>query len=346
MTAQLFENFRRRVLVSAARAQASSAADMGSRGKHFDYAGRAAIYERWLAGTWALVKAAYGQALRPFPEAEAPSESWSGKIERVFKERLGDCTKVKSLSEELQRSEGIGLEDFFAESRGVTSGAFRCGPGRRPSQVVLRVRGRGGQCRGGSHRDPRPDTPAGTARRSRTGHPRHVAPRDREAQPAARVEAAAGVVCRHLRQSASSLSATRGGRGPEDEPRINRLSHVICVLQTLQKRLRCKEIWVEGADRFRNPDEDLPVDFETEREAYCQALKQPMEVEQFIETVQQDMRHCLGKLDAGLPEGLMVRLRTKGKKRIVVTLRSPTGAGTASAPQNRGRPALADDQPS
>jgi hypothetical protein len=117
MTAQLFENLRRRVLVRAARAQASSMADMGSRGKHFDHADQEAIYERWLAGTEALVKAAHGQALLPFPEAEAPSESWSGKIERVFKKgKLGDCKTVKALSEELQRSEGIGLEDFFAES--------------------------------------------------------------------------------------------------------------------------------------------------------------------------------------------------------------------------------------
>jgi len=76
---------------------------------------------------------------------------------------------------------------------------------------------------------------------------------------------------------------------------------------------------VEGADRYRNPDEDLPVDFETNRQVYYQALKQPTDVESFIESVQQDMHHWLGKLDAGLPEDPMVRLRTKGKKRIVVT---------------------------
>ena len=107
--------------------------------------------------------------------------------------------------------------------------------------------------------------------------------------------------------------------GPEGSRRISRIDYEICALQALRKRLRCKEIWVEGADRFRNPDEDLPVDFETKREAYYQALKQPTDVESFIETVRQDMHHWLGKLDAGLPEDPMVRLRTKGKKRIVVT---------------------------
>jgi len=38
--------------------------------------------------------------------------------------------------------------------------------------------------------------------------------------------------------------------------RINRINYEICVLQTLRERLRCKEIWVAGASRFRNPDDD------------------------------------------------------------------------------------------
>lgn len=49
--------------------------------------------------------------------------------------------------------------------------------------------------------------------------------------------------------------------------RINRINYEICVLQALRERLRSKEIWVVGADRFRNPDEDLPADFEANRAA-------------------------------------------------------------------------------
>ncbi|WP_439331981.1 hypothetical protein [Pseudoalteromonas caenipelagi] len=43
--------------------------------------------------------------------------------------------------------------------------------------------------------------------------------------------------------------------------RINRINYEICVLQALRDKLRCKEVWVSGADRYRNPDEDLPQDF-------------------------------------------------------------------------------------
>ena len=50
--------------------------------------------------------------------------------------------------------------------------------------------------------------------------------------------------------------------GPKGKPRVNRITYEICVLEALREQLRCKEIWVVGADRYRNPDEDLPADFE------------------------------------------------------------------------------------
>ena len=37
--------------------------------------------------------------------------------------------------------------------------------------------------------------------------------------------------------------------------RVNRINYEICVLRALRKRLRTKEIWVEGADRYRNPEQ-------------------------------------------------------------------------------------------
>ena len=66
----------------------------------------------------------------------------------------------------------------------------------------------------------------------------------------------------------------------EDAPgggqRVNRINYEICVLQTLRERLRCKEVWVAGADRFRNPDEDLPADFAARRTACYERLGLPM----------------------------------------------------------------------
>lgn len=44
---------------------------------------------------------------------------------------------------------------------------------------------------------------------------------------------------------------------PDGGQRVNRINDEICVLQSLRDRLRCKEIWVVGAARFRNPDQDI-----------------------------------------------------------------------------------------
>lgn len=90
--------------------------------------------------------------------------------------------------------------------------------------------------------------------------------------------------------------------------RINRIYYEMCVLQTLRERLRCKEIWVEGANRFRNPDQDLPADFEKLRQTYYEVLQQPLSAQTFIADLQQKMMSSLEKLDKNLPSNSHVRL--------------------------------------
>jgi hypothetical protein len=55
------------------------------------------------------------------------------------------------------------------------------------------------------------------------------------------------------------------------QTRVIRHVYEACVFQALRERPRCKEIWVLGAHEWRNPDEDLPTDFETRR---VEALRQ------------------------------------------------------------------------
>src|SRR6266851_5066936 len=47
--------------------------------------------------------------------------------------------------------------------------------------------------------------------------------------------------------------------------RILRSVYECGVFQTLRDKLRCKEIWVHGALKWRNPDDDLPKDYEDKR---------------------------------------------------------------------------------
>jgi hypothetical protein len=97
-------------------------------------------------------------------------------------------------------------------------------------------------------------------------------------------------------------------------PRVNRITYEICVLEALREKLRCKEIWVVGADRYRNPDEDLPADFEARREPYYQALNLPRDADRFIGDLQAEMREAFGTLNAGMPSNPLVRVSRKRDK--------------------------------
>jgi len=112
----------------------------------------------------------------------------------------------------------------------------------------------------------------------------------------------------------------------EDAPgrqRINRINYEICVLQTLRERLRCKEIWVAGADRFRNPDEDLPADFDQRRAACYERLSLPTQVGDFIGSVRADLAEALRTLDDEMPHNSGVRLDPRRRHPIIVSPLDP-----------------------
>ncbi len=93
--------------------------------------------------------------------------------------------------------------------------------------------------------------------------------------------------------------------------RINRLAYEVCVLLALRERLRSKEVWVKGANRYRNPDEDLPGDFERERPAYYAALKLPSSADSFLVGIQLEMHEALAAFNDGLATNESVRLLNK-----------------------------------
>ena len=110
---------------------------------------------------------------------------------------------------------------------------------------------------------------------------------------------------------------------PSGEVRVNRINYEISALHSLREGLRCKAIWVVGADRFRNPDEDLPADFDVQRTTYYAALQQPENADEFIARVRTDMEDALSRLNDGLPQNPKVTLRPKGKNRIKLSPLAP-----------------------
>jgi TnpA family transposase len=102
-------------------------------------------------------------------------------------------------------------------------------------------------------------------------------------------------------------------RDADGVQRVNRFAYEVCALLALRKRLRSKEIWVEGANRYRNPDQDLPRDFEQERSLYYSALKLPPTANPFLDGIKKEMRDALATFHGGLASNQHVRILEKKK---------------------------------
>ncbi len=79
-------------------------------------------------------------------------------------------------------------------------------------------------------------------------------------------------------------------RGEVTTSRIQRSVYELCLFTALREQLRCKEIWVEGADKWRNPEADLPADFETRRVEHYRSLSKPLDPAEFIEPLRAQIR--------------------------------------------------------
>lgn len=103
------------------------------------------------------------------------------------------------------------------------------------------------------------------------------------------------------------------------DDRINRINYEIGVLQALRERLRSKEIWVVGAYRYRNPDEDLPGDFCSNSDVYYEALNLPKNPEDLIAKLKTDLGNALTHTNKQMPKNPSVKIIPIGKNRIRIT---------------------------
>lgn len=115
--------------------------------------------------------------------------------------------------------------------------------------------------------------------------------------------------------------------------RVVRTVYEIRTFEALCDQLKCKGVWVVGAMEFRNPDEDLPADFDERRTEHYQALRKPLDPSAFIDGLQREMRDELGALNDAMPLSWL-EIRPRPGNQGAVKL-SPLDA--LPEPQNLGR---------
>jgi hypothetical protein len=128
----------------------------------------------------------------------------------------------------------------------------------------------------------------------------------------------AGVVPKEWQETVLEPAAT-------GQPRGNRLNYEMHTLQALRERVRCQEIWVPGAQRSRNPADDLPADFADQRTLSSQALHKPLEPDPFSAGLQRQRQQALQRLDRGMPHnpGVKILQRPQGWIRGAKMARQP-----------------------
>lgn len=108
-------------------------------------------------------------------------------------------------------------------------------------------------------------------------------------------------------------------RGEPASSRVVRTVYEVCLFRALRERLRCKEIWVEGADKWRNPEQDLPGDFDERRSQYYAELSQPLDASEFIGPLRQEMTAELLALQQALPSLDWLRISARRGGQITLS---------------------------
>ena len=97
---------------------------------------------------------------------------------------------------------------------------------------------------------------------------------------------------------------------------VDETKYRILFLRSLHKRTKTKEAWVPGANKFRNPDDDLPADFEEKRAQYYADLEISTDPEDFVNGLQAEMVAALTELNVTIKTNERVKITATGKIKL------------------------------
>lgn len=89
----------------------------------------------------------------------------------------------------------------------------------------------------------------------------------------------------------------------DENGRVERIPYELCVLKALAAAIRRREIWIAGAAKWRNPDDDLPADFETNRHVHYAAIRAPLDGQQFVDDLKRRLGAALDMFNQALADG-------------------------------------------
>jgi hypothetical protein len=92
---------------------------------------------------------------------------------------------------------------------------------------------------------------------------------------------------------------------------FERIPYELFVLKALPDAVRRPELYVAGANRWRNPEDDLPADFELNRDVQYSALGQPLDSAEFTAELQRRDRAAVSRLNDAVATAGGVRISNR-----------------------------------
>jgi TnpA family transposase len=89
----------------------------------------------------------------------------------------------------------------------------------------------------------------------------------------------------------------------DERGRVERIPYELCVLKALVVAVRRREIWIDWAAKWRNPDEDLPADFEAHRQVHYAAIRAPLDGQEFVDDLKRRLGAALTMFNDALAGG-------------------------------------------
>ncbi len=99
--------------------------------------------------------------------------------------------------------------------------------------------------------------------------------------------------------------------------KVIRTSYELYVLSALSAAIRRREIWVDGAAKWRDPEADLPRDFDVARDMHYAEIAQPTDPTVFTDTVRARLDAALAGLSTGLRDGTTGGVRVTSRRNQV-----------------------------
>lgn len=104
------------------------------------------------------------------------------------------------------------------------------------------------------------------------------------------------------------------------ETRVLRKAYECAIFKLLRTKLNHKEVWVQGSFKYRDPVEDLPRDFEDNKEFYYELLGMPLCKKEFVKTLKEKMAKKVRLFDREFPKNEYVKIvYKKGKAWILLS---------------------------